>query len=147
MSGREDKKTNDLFYLCSLIVYISRKTLNKPKIVVKKLGRENLEKIYELADVYHCDNIDDVSDSFIEKCKIEKGDFDNIKNCLYTVPTHWDMGKVYKRIVILFAQQKEIDYISALIEIFSLPLIDKVENYNSDLYYQSRETILEFLTE
>ena len=27
-SGREDKKDNDLFYTCSLIDYISRKTKN-----------------------------------------------------------------------------------------------------------------------
>ena len=29
MTGREDKKNNDLFFVCSLIEYISRKTTNK----------------------------------------------------------------------------------------------------------------------
>jgi hypothetical protein len=49
--GREDKKDNDLFYTCSLIDYISRKTKNIRADVVNQLGRKRLEKIYDLADV------------------------------------------------------------------------------------------------
>ena len=56
--GREDKKDNDLFYTCSLIDYISRKTKNIRADVVNQLGRKRLDKIYDLADVYHCDNIE-----------------------------------------------------------------------------------------
>ena len=71
-SGREDKKDNDLFYTCSLIDYISRKTKNIRSEVVNRLGKERLEKIYNLADVYHCDNIERVSDDFIEEAKLPK---------------------------------------------------------------------------
>lgn len=59
---RENKKDNDLFFSCSLIEYISRKTKNIRADVVNKLGKTRISKIYELADVYHCDNIDSVSD-------------------------------------------------------------------------------------
>ena len=68
--GREEKKDNDLFYLCSLIDYIARKTKNIRSVVVNQLGKERLEKIYDLADVYHCDNIDRVSDDFIAEAHI-----------------------------------------------------------------------------
>mgnify|MGYP005785304605 FL=1 len=51
--GREDKKDNDLFFTCSLIDYIGRKTKNPRALVVNALGKRRLEKIYELADVYH----------------------------------------------------------------------------------------------
>ena len=37
MTGREDKKSNDLFFTCSLIDYIARKTRNKRSDVVNKL--------------------------------------------------------------------------------------------------------------
>lgn len=40
--GREDKKDNDLFYTCSLIDYISRKTKNIRADVVNQLGRKRL---------------------------------------------------------------------------------------------------------
>lgn len=53
--GRESKKDNDLFYTCSLIDYIARKTKNTRADVVNKLGKQRVDKIYDLADIYHCD--------------------------------------------------------------------------------------------
>lgn len=58
MIGREDKKANDLFFICSLIEYIARKTKNKRLLVVQRLGIDRIEKIYELADIYHSYNIE-----------------------------------------------------------------------------------------
>ena len=78
MIGREPQKDNDLFYTCSLIDYIARKTKNTRVDVVDYLGRKRLEKIYDLADIYHSDNIDRVSGDFIEECGIKEGTFDNV---------------------------------------------------------------------
>lgn len=44
---------NDLFYLCSLIEYIARKTCNTKKYIVNKIGKNFLKKIYTLAEIYH----------------------------------------------------------------------------------------------
>ena len=63
--GRESQKDNDLFYTCSLIDYIARKTKNKRVAVVDALGKERIAKIYDLADIYHSDNIERVR----KKCK------------------------------------------------------------------------------
>ena len=106
--GREDKKDNDLFYTCSLIDYISRKTKNIRADVVNQLGRKRLEKIYDLADVYHCDNIDQVSEDFIAEAHIPTGRFDNVKECKYSIPSHWDIGKVYKRLIKQVAASEKI---------------------------------------
>ena len=38
MIGREDPKENDLFFTCSLIEYIARKTKNHRNVVVNQLG-------------------------------------------------------------------------------------------------------------
>ena len=67
--GRESQKDNDLFYTCSLIDYIARKTKNKRVAVVDALGKERIAKIYDLADIYHRDNIERVSDDFVEEAK------------------------------------------------------------------------------
>ena len=64
MNGREDPKENDLFFTCSLIDYIARKTKNKRSVVVNALGKELIAKIYELADIYHSDKIEDFNSSF-----------------------------------------------------------------------------------
>ena len=65
-NGRESRKDNDLFFTCGLIDYIARKTKNMRADVVNQLGKKRIEKIYELADEKHGDNIDQVSDDLIE---------------------------------------------------------------------------------
>jgi len=42
--NRESKSTNDLFFTCSLIEYIARKTNNKNSDIVSFLGEDNLKK-------------------------------------------------------------------------------------------------------
>lgn len=70
MTGREDKKANDLFFTCALVEYIARKTKNKPVDIVNFLGKKNLEKIYVidiLEKVYNSpvsDLIEDYNGSF-----------------------------------------------------------------------------------
>lgn len=132
----ESQKDNDLFYTCSLIEYIARKTKNTKKVVVEKLGKSNIEKIYELAEVYHCENIDKVSDEFIQKTDIREGTYDNISNCKYDVPTYWDIGKVYKRLIIMVCKDEK-RYIDTLIEVLTSWIIEKIDNYNSSMYYEN----------
>lgn len=143
MSGRENQKDNDLFYLCSLIDYIARKTKNTRAAIVNQLGKTRIEKIYELADIYHCDNIDRVSDDFIEEAEIETGTFDNVKNCRYMIPSYWDIGKVYKRLIKQVAQTEKKSVIDALIEIYNSFISPKIDDYNSSLYYENPSYLFE----
>lgn len=137
-NGREDKKSNDLFFTCSLIEYISRKTHNHPSATVKALGRERLFKIYDLADIYHSDNIDRVTEDFVEESGLTEGNFDNITPCKYSVPTHWDIGKVYKRLILA---ANNGDIIDTLIEVYTSPIVDLIEDYNSSFYYDNPGSI------
>ena len=142
-SGSEEKKDNDLFFTCSLIDYIARKTQNTRSDVVNKLGKERLEKIYDLADIYHCDNIDRVSDDFIEEADITPGTFDNVGECKYQIPSHWDIGKVYKRLIKQVAQSEKIGIIDALIKVYNYFISDKIDDYNSSVYYENPSYIFE----
>ena len=142
-NGREDQKENDLFFTCSLIDYIARKTKNTRATVVEKLGRERLEKIYDLADVYHCDNIDRVSDDFIQEAGITTGTFDNVAECRYAIPTHWDIGKVYKRLIKQLAANEQIDVIDALMKVYRSFISPKIDDYNSSVYYENPSYIYE----
>ena len=54
------KNNNDLFYICSLIEYIGRKTKQPRKKVADYLGRKHIHRIYEHADVFHCEPIEKV---------------------------------------------------------------------------------------
>ena len=142
MIGREDKKCNDLFYVCSLIDYISRLTTNKRSSVVNALGKNKLEKIYDLADIYHSDNIDRVAEDFITSSNIGNGTFDNVSEAKYTIPSHWDIGKVYKRLIIGVSETKNISVIEALIEVYNSFISEKIDDYNSSFYYEVPQVIL-----
>ena len=142
-SGREDKKDNDLFYTCSLIDYISRKTKNIRSEVVNRLGKERLEKIYNLADVYHCDNIERVSDDFIEEANIKTGTFDNVGECKYAILSYWDIGKVYKRLIKQVVQSERIEPVEALIKVYNSFISEKIDDYNSSVYYENPSYIFE----
>lgn len=135
--GREDRKDNDLFFTCGLIDYIARKTKNKRCDVVNALGKERLERIYDLADIYHSDNIERVSDDFIEEAKIKMGIFDNVSECQYAIPSHWDIGKTYKRLIKQVANYEQIPVIEALMKVYNSVLSEKIDDYNSSMYYEN----------
>ena len=145
--GTEDRKDNDLFFTCSLIDYIARKTKNKRATVVQLLGKKRLEKIYDLADIYHSDNIERVSDDFIEEAHIPTGIFDNVGDCKYAIPTHWDIGKVYKRLIKNVAQEKHIDVIEALQMVYNSFISEKIDDYNSSVYYENPSYLYECFVE
>ncbi|MDY3818769.1 MAG: hypothetical protein SO019_06900 [Lachnospiraceae bacterium] len=141
--ARESAKENDLFYTCGLIEYIARKTKNTRSDVVNKLGKERLEKIYDLADVYHCDNLDRVSEDFIKEMGIKNGEYDNVGCCRYRIPSHWDIGKVYKRLIKKVYENENIDVIDALMKVYNSFISSKIDDYNSSVYYENPSYIYE----
>ncbi|MCD8165841.1 MAG: hypothetical protein LUE93_06780 [Bacteroides sp.] len=143
MRGREKKEYNDLFFVCSLIEYIGRKTKNHRNVVVNAIGREKLRHLYELADVYHSENIDKISDELIRDCRIEQGVFDNIEKANYLIPTHWDIGKVYKRLIVDVWNKQGKEPVDALIEVYNSWLSRKIEDFNSSLYYENPDYLYE----
>ena len=141
--GREESKDNDLFYTCGLIDYIARKTENLRSDVVNFWGKERLERIYDLADVYHCDNIERVSDDFIEEAQISHGDFDNVGQCRYRIPSHWDIAKVYKRLIKQVSVDENIHVIDALMKVYNSFISPQIDDYNSSVYYENPSYIYE----
>lgn len=141
--GRISQKDNDLFFTCALIDYIARKTKNTRTDVVNRLGKEQISKIFELAGIYHCDNPERVCDDFIESAHIETGTFDNIADCGYAVPSYWDIGKVYKRLIKMVAEDKKTDVIDALFEVYNSFISPAIDDYNSSFYYENPLFIFE----
>ena len=133
---------NDLFYTCSLIEYIGRKTKRSRADVVNSLGKESIYRIYTYADVFHSDIIEKVADEFIEASNIQSGDYDNVSACKYNVPSYWDIGEVYARLI-QDAYVDGEDEIQLLMAIYSSWISEAISNYNSDFYYQPRDYIYE----
>ncbi len=142
-----DEKRNDLFYLCSLIEYIGREQKLERKDVVQALGEKMLQHIYEYADVFHCEPIAKTADELIQMCKIPSGNFDNVASCQYKIPSYWGIGKVYSRLIMDIAKNRNVTdekgVIDVLVEIYHSWISDSISYYNSDFYYQPRDYIRE----
>lgn len=138
---------SNLFFLCSLIEFIGRQQKLNRRDVVHSIGEKTLRRIYEYADVFHCEPIAKVADEFIESCEIKPGDFDNVAKCKYTVPSYWDIGKVYSRLVQdVISPEKATDkneIIKTLIEVYDSWINDSIANFNSDFFYQPHDYIRE----
>lgn len=134
-----EKNNSALFFTCSLVEFIGRKTKNKRQDILNYLGREEVSRIFKYADVFHCEPIEKVAEDFIERNSIVQGEFDNVAACKYTVPDYWDIGEVFERLIEDIYKEEEV--IKGIFEIYQSWIADKILNFNSDLYYQSREYI------
>lgn len=139
---------SDLFFLCSLIEFIGRERKFSRKDVVNALGDETLRHIYQYADVLHCELIAKVADEFINLHDIKTGVFDNIKSCKYTVPSYWDIGKVYSRLIqdlmIYYnLENSPENVINTLNKVYNSWISDSISNFNSDFFYQPHDYIRE----
>ena len=143
MTGREDRQANDVFFACSLIEYLGRTTHNHRDDVARALGRERVAKLYDLADVYHCESIDAVAERFADEAGIVQGDFDDVAACRYAVPSHWDIGKVYKRLVLGIMAEQGLDAPDAILAAFGSGVSRAIEDFNSAFYYDNPHNILD----
>ena len=143
MQGRENKKENDLFFVCSVIEYIGRITKNKRGEVVKKIGKDEIARLLELADILHCEPIEKTANELINRYAIADGNFDNIALCKFSVPTHFDIAKVYKRLIPAVSDSRGIDFTKALIEVYTSWISEKIDDYNSSMYYENPQYLYE----
>lgn len=133
------KNNNALFYTCSLIEYIGRETKRIRRDVTECLGKSVIARIYEYADVFHCEPIQKVAYDFIDNMGITYGDYDNVSICKYKIPDYWDIGEVYERLIEDCYSDEEV--LNGIWEVYHSWIDAKISNYNTDFYYQSREYI------
>lgn len=132
-----EKEKDDLFYLCSLIEFIGRKTKNRRGDVVNAIGRDGLEHLYEVANVNHSLSFEQVSYEVIEDYDIKDGDFDTISTCKYTVPRFLPIGRVYQRLIcnVIENDENKKDVVDTLISVFTSFISDAISDFNADTYY------------
>lgn len=133
-----EAQRNNLFYVCSLIEFIGRKTKNRRATIIKILGKKELDRQLELADVNHSLSFEQVSDEIIEYFNIQEGNFDSVGQCKYDVPSFQAIGKEYQRLIIDVSldQDSIVDVLYAVFESF---ISDEISDFNSSVYYSTPE--------
>lgn len=133
---------NDLFFTCSIIEYIARLTKNERSVIVNAIGKNGIDRIYQDAEVMHCENIEAVANELISDYNISIGKFDNIAECEKAnlrVPLFWDIGRVYMDLIL----RLKGEIIDTLIEVYNSYISKCIDDYNIGFYYCTPECIYE----
>lgn len=133
------KNNSNLFYTCSLIEFIGRQVKRKRREVAELLGKEALARIYEYADVFHCEPIEKIAAEFVEKYEISNGKFDNVAECKYHIPDYWTIGEVYERLIEDVYSDEEV--LKGIWEVYHSWIDDNISDFNTDFYFQPRDYI------
>lgn len=128
-----EKKRDDIYYVCSLIEFIARKTKNHRQDVIRHFSKADVERQLRLAEVNHCLSFEQVADELIEDYGISDGDFDTVKECRYDVPSFLSIGMLYQELVL--STMKNEDAAQGIIDIFSSFISDEISDFNSNVYY------------
>lgn len=126
---------DDLFYVCSLIEFVGRKTKNQRRIVVNALGKKGIQKQLDDAQVNHCLTFEQVADEMVDYYKIPSGSFDPILECEYSIPSVTSIGKLYSRMILDCAKQGE--EVTELINIFNSSISDRISDFKTGIYYEN----------
>ena len=130
-----EKRKDDIYYVCTMIEYIARVTKNHRKDVIKKFSIKNIEHQLRVAGVNHCLSFEQVSDEWIEQYGIDMGNYDTVSECKYKVPSVTAIGRVYQQLVVAVADINE--EAQAIIDVFSSFISDEISNFNSNVYYSN----------
>ena len=139
-NNMSEKEENNLFYVCSLIEHIGRKTKNRRSDVVAAMDDRCLMHQFEYADVNHSLPFDRVSDELIAECGIKDGTFDTIAGCRYSIPTETSIGRVYATLI---EETDEGNVGESLRRVFGSFISDEISNFANGVYYQNPSYLLE----
>ena len=133
---------DDLFFVCTMIEYVSRTTHNRSRDVVARMSDEELMHQLRVANVNHCLSFEQVCDEWIEQFDIKEGNFDNISSCKYKVPAVTSIGKVFQRLI-LSVHKEDINLIEDIRKVYNSFIGAKIDDYNSSVYYENPSYIFE----
>ena len=122
--------------------------------VAASLGEKGVQAIYDYADVLHCDPIEKAADDTITEFSLQGGGFDNVSAARYAVPGFdnvsaaryavpdvWTVGKVYARLIEDVSGEDNV--VETLLKVYTSWIDEKLSDYNSSFYYESRDYIAE----
>ena len=131
---KDNERVDNVFYVCTLIEYIGRKTKNHRQDVVKHFTLADIVYQLETASINHCLSLEQVSDEMIEDYEISEGTFDTVAECEYEVPSETAIGRVYQQLVTSLYIE---NYAQGIMEVFSSFISDEISDFNSNVYYSN----------
>ena len=131
----DEKRKDNIYYVCTMIEYVARITKNHRKNIVSFLTKNEVEYQLNAAEVNHCLSFEQVADEWIEQYGITEGEFDTVSSCRYNVPSVTAIGRVYQQLVLAVTKENEVAQV--IIDVFSSFISDEISNFDTSVYYSN----------
>lgn len=79
---KTESKNKNLIYMCSVIEYIVRIRFEHRYSIVKKIGKEGLERLYKGFDVWHCHTYQATAAIFAHEYNVPYGTYDFVQRSM-----------------------------------------------------------------
>ena len=128
-----------MFYVCSLIEYIGRKTKNRRGDIVAAMDDGCLRHQLDYADVNHSLPFERVSDELIAECGIKDGAYDTISGCQYSIPSETSIGRVYSTLIedSMDAEGSSLSVVEAVRKVFGSFIVDEISDFANGVYCEN----------
>lgn len=134
----EEISPDDVFFVCSMIERVARRIKQPNKYVVNAMGYEELCRQLSVAQVSHSENPEAVAERWEEEYNLRRGNFDitHVDATLCpNIPTTYDMGKVYMRLIMQTRLDEE-DYAQGILRVYNHDICQTIDNYNASAHYE-----------
>lgn len=88
-----------LLFVCGLIEHVGRAYGLERHVVVNTMGRETLQNLYDYADVFHCQSLEDNLVELEEYIVFPKGNYTTHVDARFYVPSEYEVARVYVRLI------------------------------------------------
>ena len=131
----DSERRNDIYCVCCMIEFTSRKTHNHRGTVARRLGIKGIQQELSDAAVSHCLSFEEVAEDWTLRYGIAEGDFDTVGTCRYEVPSVTSIGRVYLRLI--EAMPDDVPDEEKILTVFTSFISDAISDFNSSVYYSS----------
>lgn len=134
-------RDNDLFFVCWIVAKVAFETNNRCVDVVNSIDVDFLDRLYEYADVFHCENPDRMSYEILARSNLKNGDFFREEKVKFQGIAGVFHNLIYDLNAEGFYKGKDIMEIFRIV--YNHPIGIEIENYRNCLYWQSPECVYE----
>lgn len=120
-----------LVFVCGFIEHIGREYKLERSVVVDTFGEENIRRLYTLADVFHCQSLENNLIDWEERLTFPRGDYATHINAKFRVPSPYAVGKVYARLI----QMLEFEPVEGIFQVYHSFLAELICNYNNHVIF------------
>ena len=131
----DSERRNDIYYVCCMIEFTSRKTKNHRGAVARRLGIEGIKQELSDAAVSHCLSFEEIAEDWTLRYAIADGDFDTVSTCRYEVPSVTSIGRVYFRLA--ESIPGDVPDEEKILMVFTSFISDAISDFNTSVYYSN----------